>query len=74
MKKTLKTAFLATIPIMLGYLSVGIAFGLLFQKSGYNFIWAILMSSTVYAGSMQFVAIKLLTGGTVIYMLIVQAI
>lgn len=44
MKKVIKAAFPATVPVMLGYLSVGIAFGLLFQKSGYSFWWAILMS------------------------------
>jgi len=63
MKKVIKAAFPVTIPVMLGYLSVGIAFGLLFEKSGYNFLWAILMSTVVYAGSMQFIAINLLISG-----------
>jgi len=63
MKKVIKAAFPVTIPVMLGYLSVGIAFGLLFEKSGYNFLWAILMSTAVYAGSMQFIAINLLVSG-----------
>lgn len=63
MKKAIKEAFPVTIPVMLGYISVGIAFGLLFEKSGYNFLWAILMSITVYAGAMQFIAINLLTSG-----------
>lgn len=63
MKKVIKAAFPVTIPVMLGYISVGTAFGLLFEKSGYSFWWAILMSITVYAGSMQFVAINLLTNG-----------
>jgi 4-azaleucine resistance transporter AzlC len=63
MNKVMKAAFTVTIPVMLGYLSVGIAFGLLFQKSGYNFLWAALISITVYSGAMQFVAINLLTSG-----------
>lgn len=63
MKKLIKYAFLATIPVMLGYISVGLAFGLLFQKSGYNILWALFMSIVVYAGSMQFIAINLLTSG-----------
>ena len=63
MKKALKAAFLVTIPVMIGYITVGIAFGLLFQKSGYNFLWALFMSITVYAGSTQFIAINLLTSG-----------
>lgn len=63
MKKALKAAFQVTIPVMVGYLSVGLAFGLLFQKSGYNFLWTVFMSTIVYAGSTQFIAINLLTSG-----------
>lgn len=63
MKKAIKAAFSATIPVMLGYISVGIAFGLLLEKSGYSLVWAILMSIAIYAGSMQFIAINLLTSG-----------
>jgi 4-azaleucine resistance transporter AzlC len=60
MFKTLKLAFPLTVPVMLGYVSVGIAFGILVMKSGLS-IWAgILMSAFVYAGAMQFVAIQLL--------------
>lgn len=62
-KKVIKAALTVTIPVMLGYISVGIAFGLLFQKSGYNFLWAAFMSLTVYSGAMQFIAINLLTSG-----------
>lgn len=63
MKKNLKAAFPVTIPVLLGYLSVGIAFGLLFEKTGLPVLWAVLMSVIVYAGSMQFIAVCLLTGG-----------
>lgn len=62
-KKAIKAAFPVTIPVMLGYISVGIAFGLLFEKSGYGLFWAMLMSVAVYAGSMQFIAINLLVSG-----------
>lgn len=61
--KALKAAFPYTIPVMLGYLFIGIAFGVLFENKGYNFMWAILMSTLVYAGSMQYVAINFFTGG-----------
>lgn len=60
MIKTLKLAFPLTFPVLLGYISVGIAFGILVVKSGLS-IWAGLgMSIFVYAGAMQFVAIQLL--------------
>ncbi|NLB78283.1 MAG: branched-chain amino acid ABC transporter permease [Clostridiaceae bacterium] len=59
--KALKAAFPHTIPVMTGYLFLGIAFGILLNSKGYHFGWAILMSVFVYAGSMQFVAVNLLT-------------
>ena len=56
-------AFKQTIPVMLGYIFLGIAFGLLLQNAGYSFIWALLASVVIYAGSMQFVLVSLLTAG-----------
>lgn len=56
-------AFIQTVPVMLGYLCLGIAFGLMLQNAGYHFIWAFLCSLCIYAGSMQFVLVTLLTGG-----------
>lgn len=60
---TFKTAFKDSIPVMAGYIVLGAAFGVLLADKGYNFIWAFVMSLTVYAGSMQFVTVNLLTGG-----------
>lgn len=61
-KKILKIAIPYTIPVLLGYISVGIAYGLLVVKSGLS-IWVGLgMSVLLYAGAMQFVAISILTG------------
>ncbi|SDN47568.1 AzlC family ABC transporter permease [Acetanaerobacterium elongatum] len=62
MKKTVKAAFTASVPVMLGYVFVGIAFGLLMRNAGYSAWWAALMSVLVYAGSMQFVAINFFSG------------
>ena len=56
-------AFKQSIPVMLGYVFLGIAFGLLLQNAGYHFLWAFLASVVVYAGSMQFVLVSLLTAG-----------
>lgn len=56
-------AFRQSIPIMLGYIFLGIAFGLLLQNAGYSFWWAFLTSVVIYAGSMQFVLVSLLSGG-----------
>jgi len=57
-KKALRAAFPRTVPILLGYVFVGMAFGLLFVSNGYPFYWAVLMSLLIYAGSMQFVALN----------------
>lgn len=63
MKQAIKAAFPLTIPVLLGYLSIGIAFGLLFEKAGYHIIWAFFMSLVVYAGAMQFIAVSFFYGG-----------
>lgn len=57
----LKAAFPVTIPVMTGYLCLGMAFGVLMETNGYGVFWALLMSLVVFAGSMQFVTITLLT-------------
>lgn len=61
--REIRYAFTQTVPVMLGYLFLGIAFGLMLQDSGYSFWWAFLSSVVIYAGSMQFVLVTLLTGG-----------
>jgi 4-azaleucine resistance transporter AzlC len=63
MKKTLQFAFIQTLPVFFGYIFLGIAFGLLLQKAGFNALWALFISTFVYAGSMQFVLISFLSSG-----------
>ena len=55
--------FTQTIPVLLGYLFLGIAFGLLMNEIGYGPVWAFLTSLFVYAGSMQFVLVGLIANG-----------
>ena len=62
-KETLKYAFIQTLPVLFGYVFMGMAFGILLEKAGYNFIWAFFISLIIYAGSMQFVLIGMLGGG-----------
>ncbi len=57
-KAAYKAAFPHTIPVMTGYLFIGIAFGVMFANKGYNFAWAGLMSLLVYAGSGQYLAVN----------------
>lgn len=62
-KKTISTAFRASLPVLAGYVVLGIGFGVLLAKQGYGFFWAFLMSLTVYAGSMQYAALDLISSG-----------
>ena len=57
----LRAAFPATIPVLTGYLCIGMAYGLLMANAGYGVFWALLLSLLCYAGSMEFVAVSLLT-------------
>lgn len=56
-----------TVPVMLGYIFLGIAFGLMLQNAGYHFLWAFAISLCVYAGSMQFILVSLLSGGASLF-------
>lgn len=58
-----KQAVLRSLPVMMGYVFLGTAFGLLLQRAGYHWVWALGISIFVYAGSLQFVLVGLLTQG-----------
>ena len=62
-KRTLREAFVATLPVMAGYMVLGMGFGVLMTTKGYGPLWSLAMSGFIYAGSMQYLAIDLLTGG-----------
>lgn len=60
--RSLRTAFPYTIPVLAGYLCIGVAFGLMLERAGYNVVWAFFMSLTIYAGSGQYLGVSLLSG------------
>ncbi len=62
-KQAFKKAFPYTIPVLTGYLFIGIAFGVMYAEKGYSFLWAILMSLLVYAGSAQYLAVNFFVPG-----------
>lgn len=70
----IKKAFYKTIPVMAGYIVLGIGFGILLHNAGYGMIWAFAMSALIYAGSMQYVGIGLLTGGASVVTTIITTI
>lgn len=62
-KTTVKHAFISSLPVMAGYTVLGTGFGILLSAKGYSFWWALLMSVTIFAGSMQYVGVNLLASG-----------
>ena len=59
----IKQAFYKSIPVMAGYIVLGTGFGILMHNAGYGVLWTAAMSLFIYAGSMQYVGVNLLTGG-----------
>lgn len=57
----LRAAFPHTLPVLMGFMVLGIAYGVLMQSKGYGVLWSVLMSALAFCGSMQYVAITLLT-------------
>ena len=57
----LSAAFPHTLPVLAGFLVLGIAYGMLMLEKGFGPQWSVLMSAVAFCGSMQFVAITLLT-------------
>ncbi|MGB0467269.1 MAG: AzlC family ABC transporter permease [Pontibacterium sp.] len=53
-------ALKATLPVLFGYLPLGIAFGVLFSELGYHWLFATAMGLFIYAGAAQFLAVGLL--------------
>lgn len=72
--KTVRTAFMKSLPVMAGYIILGIGFGLLAHRAGYGFLWVLVMSLFIYAGSMQYVGIGLLAGGASVLTVILTTV
>ena len=73
-RKELKRAFLKTLPVMAGYLVIGIGYGILLRSSGYGALWALATGVLIYAGSMQYVGVGLLAGGASVFTAIVTTL
>jgi len=56
-------ALKTTLPVFLGYIPLGMAFGFLLDGAGYHWIYAFLMSLFIYAGAGQFLTVALLAAG-----------
>ena len=61
--RTIRQAFFKSIPVLAGYVVLGIGFGILMRDAGYGVLWTAAMSLFIYAGSLQYVGVGLLAGG-----------
>ena len=59
-RRALKAAFPRTVPVMTGYLFLGAAYGMYLRASGFSFWYPLLMSVTIFGGSLEFLAVSLL--------------
>lgn len=59
-KRAWKAAFPHTVPVLMGYLSIGVVFGWMLSSVGYRPLWSLLMSLSIYAGSGQYLGVDLL--------------
>lgn len=63
MKEALKVVFPKTIPVLIGFAVLGIAYGILMNEAGYGPLWVLFASTLFFAGSAQYIAIAFLAAG-----------
>jgi 4-azaleucine resistance transporter AzlC len=59
-RKALKAAFPHTIPIMAGFLFLGLTYGIYMNVSGFSFVYPMIMSIVIFGGSLEFVTVSML--------------
>ncbi len=77
-RAALGAAFPHTLPILAGFLFLGMSYGILMKVSGFSFVYPLVMSLTIFGGSLEFVAASLLLGTfaplqTMVLTLMIQA-
>lgn len=77
-RKAAKSAFPHTIPILAGFLFLGMTYGIYMRVSGFSFVYPMLMGLTIYGGSLEFVAASMLLSAfaplqTLLVTLMIQA-
>ena len=69
-----KLAFIKSLPVMAGYIVLGIGFGILLRNAGYGAFWSFAMSLFIYAGTMQYVGVSLISGGASVITAVITTI
>ena len=69
-KRDAAAAFHTSVPIMVTFLVLGTGYGILMQKHGFGWIWSMLSGIVIFSGTVQFVSVSLLSGGSILMALI----
>ena len=62
-KEIIKYALIKALPVIISYLFIGMAYGIIMTKAGYSIWWSLCISLTVYTGAFQFILVSLLNQG-----------
>lgn len=74
MKSAFRYAFRHSLPILISFIPVGLAYGVLMQTAGFNWIWSGASCLLIFAGSLQFLAVSFLAGGVSIMTVIIMSL
>ena len=74
MKKAFQYSLRHSVPILISFIPVGLAYGILMQTSGYNWLWTGACSLFIFAGSLQFLAVSFFAGGVSLVSVAVMAL
>lgn len=65
-KRDVRAAFETSLPIMVTFIVLGIGYGVLMQEHGYGPLWSLLSGIVIFSGTVQFVSVTMLSGGSVL--------
>ena len=65
-RKEVSAALRTSLPIMVTFVVLGIGYGILMQKHGFGPVWSLLSGILIFSGTVQFVSVSMLTGGSFI--------
>ena len=72
--KTIKAAWVTSLPVLVGYVIMGFGFGIMLLNAGYGVGWAFLMSLSIYAGTLQYVGVSLVAAPASLIMTLLTTI
>ena len=63
-KGEIKAAFKASLPIMVTFIVLGMGYGILMNEHGYGALWSVASGIIIFSGTVQFVSVSMLSGGS----------